>query len=216
MMSILFAKKTGPTGRVIAWEALPTNAQVIEKNVKLNELSNVTVRPFGVGAQRAKLTFERNSGNVVVKNNDVKQGSGLTETIEIVSLDEDLGPDMRVDFMKIDVEGSDLEALKGARKILSQRPIIDLELHNFIFSDRIKTLQGIFELLDPHCYAYDVLPEIFSEIVKIEGAIDLQWLAQYDNPHVFCVPSNRRNGYRVEHAGLWDKARMLIKGLGTK
>ena len=139
--------------------------------MKLNELPNVAVRPVGVGAVRTQLTFERNSGNVVVKNDDVKEGSGSTETIEIVSLDEDIDPNMRVDFMKIDVEGSDLEALKGARKILSQRPIIDFELHNFIFSDRIKTLQAIFEILDPHCYAYEVLPEIFSGIVKIEAQL---------------------------------------------
>ena len=31
MMTVLFAKKTGPAGRVIAWEALPTNAHVVEK-----------------------------------------------------------------------------------------------------------------------------------------------------------------------------------------
>lgn len=219
MMSILFAKKTGPSGHVIAWEALPSNASVIEKNVRLNALSNVTVVPCGIGAGRARLSCRRNSGNVVVTNSDVKSAPSEpegTETIEIVSLDEELDAKTRVDFIKIDVEGSDLEALKGARRILSQRPIIDLELHNFMFGDRIKTLRAIFDILDAHCYAYEVLPEIFEGVKKIEGGIDLRWLAQYDNPHVFCVPSDRRGGYRVEPVGIWDRARALIKGVAGK
>jgi len=213
MMSLLFARKTGPSGRVIAWEALPSNARVIEKNMTLNGLSNVTVRPFGVGAGRAKLSFERNSGNVVIRNKETNKRSAATETIEIVSLDEDIEPGVRVDFMKIDVEGSDLEALKGARRILAQRPAIDLELHNFLFADRVKTLRAIFELLDAQNYAYEVLPEIFSSIVKVEGKIDLEWLAQHDNPHVFCVPLPGQGAPRIEQAGMWDKARTLIRKL---
>lgn len=211
MMAVLFAKKAGPSGKVIAWDALPANAQVVEKNVKLNGLSNVTVRPFGIGARRASLTFERNSGNVVVKNSDVTIGSGATETIEIVALDDDVDPNIRVDFIKIDVEGSDLEALKGARRILSQRPIIDLELHNFIFDDRAKTLRAIFEILDRIGYAYEVLPEVFSDIVKIDGKIDLEWLAGYDNPHVFCLP--KELPFPVDHssAGIWERVRRFFR-----
>ncbi|OWW20549.1 FkbM family methyltransferase [Noviherbaspirillum denitrificans] len=212
MMAILFAKKTGTAGKVIAWEALPSNARVVEKNAALNGLPNVIVRPFGIGAQRATVAFDRNAGNVVVKNDDVGPATGTTETIEIVALDDDIDPKIRVDFMKIDVEGSDLEALKGARRVLSQRPIIDLEIHNFLFGDREGTLREIFAILDGYGYTYEVLPEVFSEIVKIEGTVDLAWLAQHDNPHVFCVPPERDKGV---FSGIWEKAGKLVKGLRT-
>lgn len=210
MMAVLFAKKTGAAGKVIAWEALPSNAVVIQKNVALNGLTNVIVRPFGIGAQRASLAFDRNAGNVVVKKEDAGVEPGAKETIEIVALDDDIDPKMHVDFMKIDVEGSDLDALKGARRVLSQRPIIDLEIHNFLFGDREGTLREIFAILDGYGYAYEVLPEVFSDIVKIEGTIDLAWLAQHDNPHVFCIPPHRIKGML---SGIREKARKLVKGL---
>lgn len=187
MMTILFAKKTGPTGRVIAWEALPSNALVIEKNARLNNCSNIVVRPVGLGSTRKRVRFIHNLGNIVTVEN-VPEDSDASDTIDIVALDEDVPKGLTVDFVKIDVEGSDLDVLRGATSILSQRPILDLEVHNFLFKDRIEMLQSIVEILEKGRYSYEVLPEIFSDIVTVEGALDVRWLSQFDNPHVFCMP----------------------------
>ncbi len=111
----------------------------------------------------------------------------------MVRLDDDLGR-LKPDFVKFDVEGSDLQALRGSRKLLRSLPTVDLELHNLLFADRTKTLTEIFEILPPRRYRYEVLPEIFSPdwIHVDKGLPDLEWLATYDNPHVGCVPRKTR------------------------
>ena len=193
MMSVLFGRWTGPTGQVIAYEALPENAAVIARNAALNGLHNVRARDVGVGEREATVTVALNQGNVMV-------GAAGDETVRIVTLDQDLPPGLRVDFLKLDVEGSELAALRGAGRVLAQRPVVDLELHNFCFADRPGTLAEIFALLHPAFWRYEVLGEVFGELVSVRGALDLDWLAQFDNPHVFCLP---RKGQMVRRLIRW-------------
>jgi FkbM family methyltransferase len=186
MMTVLFSRMTGSAGRVLAWDALPENAEVIRRNAALNACNNVTVYARALGADRRVVHYDRNLGNVnVLPPNSDRQASG---TIEVVALDTDLEPGLHVDFVKLDVEGSELEALKGMTSVLAQRPMIDLEIHNFLFADRLGTLGAIFAILDRQGYSYEVLPEPPDAIVAIGPRMDLAWLAQHYNPHVFCTP----------------------------
>jgi len=90
--------------------------------------------------------------------------------------------------VKIDVEGSDLQMMRGARRVLSQRPIIDLELHCSLFENRNDVIAEIFSILEPLNYAYSVLPRPDGAVLATHGNINLTELAQYQNPHVFCLP----------------------------
>lgn len=191
MVSVLFSSWVGPEGRVISYEALPANANIAATNLTINELSHAEVRPVGVSDVNGKVSVHLNQGNVMASVGDT------SAEIDVVRLDDDVPGDMVVDFLKIDVEGSDLKALNGARRILAQRPIIDFEVHNFLFEDRKATLSKIFKILKPSIWTYEVLPQVISETVKIDGAIDIDWLATIDNPHVFCTP---RGGLRYDIA----------------
>ena len=104
MMTVLFALWTGLTGKVLAYEAIPANREVIEKNVRLNGLGNVIIRSFGVSDRNGKVCLLTNTSN---------SSPGGTEMFDVVTLDADLA-DQRVDFLKFDVEGSELDALTGA------------------------------------------------------------------------------------------------------
>lgn len=197
MMAVLFGLWTGPTGRVISYEALPWNADVARENAKLNRLDNVEVRAVGVSDRSDRLTATTNEKNVIVSHEGVIGLEGATVEVELVRLDDDLGQ-CTVDFLKIDTEGSDLQSLRGAQQLLASRPTIDLELHNALFDDRIGTLTKIFEILGSHSYRYEILPEILSpEWIRIDdGPPELEWLATYDNPHVGCIPRRSRRANR--------------------
>jgi FkbM family methyltransferase len=185
LMTVLFARWVGSRGTVIAYEALPANAQVVEENARLNGLANVTVRPVGVGEKAGHVKAAINAGNVVVG------GLDGGEHVEVVRLDDDLPPGTVVDFLKVDVEGSDLRALRGAKRVLNQRPIVDLEIHNFLFPDRRRALAAIEAILSPVHWTYDVLGEVLSQDFRhFEGPLDLEWLASFENPHLFCMPRN--------------------------
>ena len=197
MLTSIFAHAVGPEGHVIAYEALPENAAVIEKNVELNGFSNVVVRPVGVGNVTATVAIDLNASNTVVAT----AGTGSGPNIQIVRLEDDLARGLRVDFLKVDVEGHDLEALMGMKRILKQRPFIDLELHNFLFSDRVTTLNRILKIFSSLDYEMQILPEIMGEIVPIDS-FDVSEIARYDNPHVFFTPKAKRPWYKYIGLGL--------------
>jgi FkbM family methyltransferase len=185
LMTVLFARWVGHRGTVIAYEALPANARVVEENARLSGLTNVTVRPVGVGEKADRVVAAVNAGNVVIG------GLDGAEYIEMVRLDDDLPPGVVVNFLKVDVEGSDLSALRGARRILQQRPVVDLEIHNFMFTERRRTLAEIEAILSPAHWTYDVLGEVLSpDFRHFKGLLDLDWLASFENPHLLCIPRN--------------------------
>jgi FkbM family methyltransferase len=191
MLSLIFASAVGPTGKVFAYEALPSNAAVVEQNASLNGLKNIEVRAVGVGDVQGSVTVSFNASNTVVMNSDLYMGQA-DEVIQIVRLDDDLAPNVKVDFLKIDVEGHDLNALRGMPRILSQHPIIDLELHNFIFADKVSTLSQILSILQPLGYSWELLAEIGEEPVQIGHYLELRKLSDFANPHLFGVPGVRK------------------------
>lgn len=183
MTTMMFARATGQTGRVYAYEALPMNAGVIIRNAEINEMRNVIVRPLAVSDYNGSAYFHGNLTNGCLAQNET-----ASERVVVVRLDDDLPESVKVDFIKIDVEGSDVGAVNGAMRVLSSRPVIDLELHNFLFKDRRASLNAIFGALAPLRYRFAVLLDIWGKVEEKGSEIDLGWLAQFDNPHVFCVP----------------------------
>lgn len=184
MMTVLFSKAVGPQGRVIAYEVLPENASVIRQNAVLNRCDNVTVRPVGIGAAPGSLTVTENASNTVVLG-DAASGERI---VEIVRLDDDLPAALNIDFIKVDVEGHDLEALQGMPRILAQRPVLDLEIHNFLFFDRAATLAAISTILEPIGYRFQIMPTIAEQPSMPLSRLDISYLARFDNPHVLCTP----------------------------
>jgi FkbM family methyltransferase len=207
MMSVIFAKAVGPKGKVFAYEALPSNADVISRNAELNGLRNVVVRPMGVGASSGAVPFDLNLSNAVVSRHappkeekkglfamlsslviEQKRGRKPTENeIQIVVLDADLPRGTKVDFLKIDVEGFEAEAISGMRRVLAQKPIIDLEIHNFLSQDPATDMSKLAIALDG--YRFTALGEIFGQQRDMGTLFDLDYLMQFDNPHVFCEPA---------------------------
>jgi hypothetical protein len=104
-----------------------------------------------------------------------------------VTLDDELGG-VRVGFVKIDVEGSELGVLRGARRTLAQQPILALELHNFLFADRIGTMREILHILTPLNYRYWLQPLGNGDVHEIQQDFYLAEVALWDNPHLYCVP----------------------------
>ncbi|RWI98824.1 FkbM family methyltransferase [Mesorhizobium sp.] len=180
MMTALFAKRVGPQGLVHAFELLPANANVITRNVALNRLGNVRVVPAGVSEFSSVDRAQTQQGNAVLHN----EGDAI---VRLVSLDEEFGGRIKIDFLKLDVEGCELAALRGARKTLAHsRPLIDLEIHSFLFADPEKEVAAIFDEVGPK-WRFGV-SDNQSPIEDMGSAPDIQRIAGMFNPHVFLTP----------------------------
>lgn len=121
--TLLACKIVGKKGNVFAIEPNSKIFTELEKNVKLNKkilpIENITL--FKVGAGKEKSNFESHYdvlnpwASSLLETSENK--SFTKETIEVVRLDNLLG-NKKVDFVKMDIEGFEREAIQGMEKIL--------------------------------------------------------------------------------------------------
>jgi FkbM family methyltransferase len=135
LYTLLCSKSVGGKGRVIAFEASPRECRRLGKHVRLNSCGNVRIEPCAAGSEHGSAEF-------YVVDGPTDWGNSLREPavaeatykirVEVRTVDDvlqGLGIS-RVDFMKIDVEGAELEVLKGAMHLLrgGSRPAILAEV----------------------------------------------------------------------------------------
>jgi FkbM family methyltransferase len=111
--------------RVIALDASPQNVKLIIANAKINNISNLTAYPVAVSDQIALATFDcQESTNKVMFPREINTSTIGDIDVALALPIDVLLPNLRVDVLKIDVEGREYAALNGALRILDQKPIV--------------------------------------------------------------------------------------------
>ena len=131
--SLVAAGKVRPEGKVIAFEPVTEIHAKLKDNLKLNAMHWARAEKKAVfdkdGTVVLHLAGSDNLGMSSVHRHDAE--NGRTEEVKTVCLDNylvDAGVD-RVDLIKIDIEGAELEALKGMTNILNHfRPALIIEV----------------------------------------------------------------------------------------
>ncbi len=145
----------GKSGKVVAIEGDPSHYEMLNKNLKLNKVSNVTAINCMVGSKDMHITHQEFLDMYITYQEFLEKGGtdkpqfGNT-IIHVNSLDDLLIKQheiREVNWMKIDVEGAELDVLKGAHNILSNSKRIKLliEIHGVN-----KLYKPIVEILNSH------------------------------------------------------------------
>ncbi|HEX3945383.1 MAG TPA: FkbM family methyltransferase [Rhizomicrobium sp.] len=149
--AIPIAQKVGPTGRVLAIEALPRTFRVLQRNLRKNrvdqiaEAVNALVAPPGL-----RYAPVRNRGN--------SGGTRFEPTEEANASSEGVGIDTLCEryfhprVIKIDVEGLDLPVLAGSQMIQDTRPILYAEVSARGLRKVGKSIDEFNELLQSRDY----------------------------------------------------------------
>jgi FkbM family methyltransferase len=131
--SIIAARCVGPGGTVVAFEPAPENLAALRHNVGLNALENVEVIEAAIAddeGQAVMVPEATDEVSLVMKR--VEAGPDNGSTVEVTSLDA-LRAAGRIpvpDVIKMDVEGVEVEVLRGARDILAAHgPVLLIEVH---------------------------------------------------------------------------------------
>jgi FkbM family methyltransferase len=164
--TLLAAKLVGPTGRVFAFEPDPTNFSLLQKNVSMNGYENVTVVDKAVSDQggRAELFLSSDSWGHSLFS--VHRNAGSVQ-VQVTSIDEFLSKDVMVDFVKMDVEGAELRALRGMRRILSNGTVkaMVIEFHFDELEEGCSSFKEIWDELRSVGFAfYEMLPDRIGEV----------------------------------------------------
>lgn len=109
--------------RCIAFEPIPANFQVLQKNMELNALNEkIEVFPFGLGDQNKQVKFAFDPINTgashMVKNGNQNQIPAEIRTLDSLLPNLNLKANDHILF-KLDVEGMEAEAIQGAANLIS-------------------------------------------------------------------------------------------------
>lgn len=125
--TILASKKVGQAGKVVAIEAQPNIFDMLNRNIKLNKLTNIISLTYALYSKKTTLKLY-NTYSVMQE----RAGQSYIE-VSADTLDNLLSQARikEVNWIKIDVEGAEYEVLKGATQILSASKSISIlvEVH---------------------------------------------------------------------------------------
>lgn len=183
LFSVCCAKLTGPSGKIICFEPTPGTFAILKETIRLNKCRNITASEVAVGSKAGKATFYIsntfegcNANSLVLNKKEAKGYEVAITTLDLVCSDHAVRPDL----IKIDVEGAELEVLKGGDHTFKTiRPIIILGLHPSFIQVKGDSLAEIWELIKG--YQYKVLLN-GSEMDKKD------FISQIDIFDVQCIP----------------------------
>lgn len=169
-MSMVAARRTGRSGRVVAFEPSPPSVDFLHYHKRMNRLTQMEIVPKAVTSADAAMTPFTLVGcgdavmNSLVEIEEVKKdprGSTVIH-VEAITLDSYSQQTGLVPAMiKIDTEGAELWVCEGARRLLAEnRPTLIIATHPPWLPEGQK-IEDLFALLS--CYGYRI---VASEIMR--------------------------------------------------
>ena len=169
-------KKRIPSAIIHAFEPIPA---ALEQNLALNGLHDVVVHRAAVGEKAGALTMSagQRSSNFVA---DATVGTTPVIALDAIDLPAPTA-------MKLDIEGFELHALKGARKTIDRaRPIIVTEI-NHCFLRYHPDLRPLSEFMTAAGYACHALRG--EHLSRIDQPSELASLPSSDEANYWWLPS---------------------------
>jgi len=123
-----------PDLKVHAFEPYPKMVEYMKDIIRLNDIPNITVNEFGLSDRERKCdmefgsSFHRSELNLNVGTTNIRpdtDGNFMFKSLDSLNI-------QKMDLVKIDVEGHEMEVLKGAAETLKRcKPVyIQIEIHN--------------------------------------------------------------------------------------
>jgi FkbM family methyltransferase len=123
-----------PGLKVHAFEPYPKMIEYMKDIIRLNNIPNITVNEYGLSDRERKCDMEFGSGfrraelNLNVGTTNIRpdtEGNFMFRPLDALNI-------QKMDLVKIDVEGHEMEVLKGAAETLNRcKPsFIQIEIHN--------------------------------------------------------------------------------------
>ena len=161
----VFAAKRVPDGRVLSFEPVSSLFENLRHNIALNNFNNVDAFKLGLAdGSRSELDIfssanDSNFDALATIYPDSHRSTRL-ETIALSSLDKisDELKMSRIDVIKIDVEGAELDVLRGAHNILTQfQPLILIEVNKETYTSAGYAITDVTDYLQGFNYSFQIV-----------------------------------------------------------
>lgn len=146
----LFASIINPEGKVLSFEPLPKLYRQFLDSVNLNNLSNITIYNKACGEEESTMNINFSTKNMGGASLAEAAGRESFETISVLQGDTILLSEPRIDLIKIDTEGFELEVLRGIINTIEKfKPILIIEYSPILYKgERKENGRNILDLLE--------------------------------------------------------------------
>jgi FkbM family methyltransferase len=184
--TLLASGLVGPAGRVIAFEPHPVLGRVLRRNVARAGCANVTVSSLALGRARgtAELVLAPPANHGASSLRPGPQEPGVQ--VQVDTLDQALAGPGRVDLIKIDVEGAELDVLDGAGRTLAASPdvvlVVEFLRENAVpFGRTVEDLEtrlrelgfGLYTLTPAGLFPYRPVTELAANVVAVRRLLTI-------------------------------------------
>ncbi len=178
MFALVFARRVGAQGKVLAFEPSPLSAATCRKNAEINQLDNIEVVECALSDRAGQVATTGDS------NLEILAVPVSTHMVETAVLDDFLS--FVPDVIKIDIEGFEVQALRGMRRTIERfHPSLLVEVHTDLLENYGVTVDDVLEFMSPDFYDLWVqwdsaLPPVpFDREQKIDKRVHLFALARH-------------------------------------
>ena len=148
----LAAEMVGPTGQVLAFEPMPEALHVLRENARRHPQIFVHATAVSDRDGSARLIVAVSGDRSSLRSGYAKKIK-REEDVPLTTLDAALTQLDRLDLVKIDVEGAELDVLRGARQVLQRhQPVVYLEALPKTLDQAGSTLADFRACLEPLGY----------------------------------------------------------------
>jgi FkbM family methyltransferase len=160
--TLIALQRAGPKGRVVAYEPHDHTRAHLAQHLRWNAAENrTTVRTVCCGAVAGIADFYCITDRAEGMNGLIPIEGFVKRAVTVVPLDQEVKQHgLLPNVIKIDVEGAELDVLKGAEQTLRRsRPPVFLSLHPSALAKRNESPEMIFVWLKQRGYRYEVISE---------------------------------------------------------
>lgn len=150
-VALIMAACVGPTGRVVTFEPDPAGREMIARNVRLNpELGRaVVIEPLAVSDRAGEAEFFTDAANSSLNRSATAHpDTAPSVKVKLVALDDYVGEASPPAWIKIDIEGAEIAALRGARRLLAGPTNFLVELHPYAWAAFGDSFEALRQLVD--------------------------------------------------------------------
>lgn len=161
--SVYFSRKIQESGHCFAFEPLDLNLNCLKNNITRNQCGNITPVPFALADKKGTGLLRQGETATTITSSLEDGKEGQAQCVRITTVD-DFSADKHIDFIKADIEGAELNMLRGAHETLRRdKPVCALTLYHR--EDDFRTLPQYLESINPDYTFYircDAEPMLFA------------------------------------------------------
>jgi FkbM family methyltransferase len=134
----VFSKAVGESGRVYSFEPDAGSHELLLRNIERHQLRNVTPLRLAIAATSGEAKFhEEGTLGSVLSRHSPRATTGTVSTVETITLSDACERFGVPSFVKVDIEGSEVEVLDSSRDLLQSNDMqFALDTHHWVNGTR--------------------------------------------------------------------------------